>query len=205
MSALAIGLLAALVGAGVGAFLGHYFTMRQFNERSKKQKEALYNEVLIFKEDYINCFKDLIDDFETPLKAKYLGLPHVSTRIIDNLMIELSSSNELLSKDQRALLVKLEVMHLHLDNTQKEKNIHIHAYLQGENQSPILIRYHAAEQLFHIVELIFYLSKMLDERENFIFSDHEKIDMIQSTCRVSNINFDEFFWKKVKRVLSHLT
>jgi len=190
--------LISVLGVLLGAYLGHYFTMRQFNERSKNQKIALYNEVSIINEDYIGCFKNLIDDFKKPLKKTYLGIPCVSTRIIDNLMIELSSSNEILSKDQRALLARLENLHLHLESIHKAKNVHIDAYLLGKSQPYFDIKYRAAEQLVHIVELIFYTAKMLEERENFIFSDHTKIDMIHAVCKMSELDIDDSFWNSVK-------
>ena len=187
----------------VGAYLGHYFTVRQFNERSKKQKIALYNEVSIINEDYIGCFKNLIGDFQKPLKNGYSGVPFVSTRIIDNLMVELSSSKEVLSKDQRALLMKLERMHLHLVSIQKEKDVHVHAYLNEESKPFVEIKYRAAEQLVHIVEVIFYISKMLEERENFMFSHHKKIDMIHATCKVADINFDKSLWESVDHTFNY--
>lgn len=67
------------------------------------KKKALYNEVLIIQTEFVNYLKPLIDEFNEPLRQKYFGPPVIYTRLIENLMVELSGTDEKLA----SLLIKV--------------------------------------------------------------------------------------------------
>jgi len=199
--------LISLLGAVLSAFLGHYFTIRQFNKRSKKQKNVVYSELSRINKLYIKWLLILIDDFNNPLKKNYQGMPHLSTRLLDNLLIELSSSNEILSEDQTQLVTMLPVVNKTLIEKDNEKDVYIKRHFSEVNDRSETVKielgitFYTAQQLRQVIELIFYTSKLSEEYDNFIFGDYSQIDMIHAVCKYAEIEFNNEFWNTVNRRL----
>ncbi|XPF94289.1 hypothetical protein ACM9HF_20110 [Colwellia sp. RE-S-Sl-9] len=205
-----INIVCALGGALFGSWIGHKFTISFFNSRTKKQKIALYDEVQIINEDYINWLNILIDEFNEPLKDSYSGAPFIHTKLLDNLVVELSSTDEMLTKNQRRLLVGLSNKNRALAVKDNERDLCINDLRTKSDQLDDRERFRAtkniefwtAHLLREVIEIIFYTSKLNEESNNFIFGKYEIIEQIKAVCKYSNLDFDEQFWQKVIQRIS---
>lgn len=202
-----INIACALGGALFGSWIGHKFTISLFKSRTQKQKKALYDEIQIINEDYINWLMILVDEFNDPLKHCYSGAPLIHTKLLDNLVVELSSTDEMLSKSQRRLLVGLSNKNRAISIKESQRDVNINDWLtKGEQlekterlKTSQSIEFWTAHLLREVIEIIFYTSKLSEENNNFIFGTYELIEQIKAVCKYSNLEFDSLFWKKVIR------
>ncbi|WP_434927372.1 hypothetical protein [Shewanella sp. HL-SH2] len=156
-------------------------------------------------ENYINWLKRLVDEFSVPLKTSYTGAPFIHTELINNLVVELSSTDEMLSKNQRRLLVGLNDKNQALAVNDNKRDVYIndwnirgHQFEKSEEiKTSQNIEFWTAQILREVVEIIFYTSKFNEENSNFIFGEYDIIEQIKAVCKYSSLDYDESFWKKV--------
>lgn len=198
-----INIISALGGALFGSWMGYKYTISIFNDRTKKQKAALYEEVLIINEDYINWLKILVNEFNDPLRDSYSGAPFIYMQLIENLVVELSGTDEILSKSQRRLLARLSNKNHELAFFDKKREIHINKWLNDENleksekiKASKTIAFWTAMLLREVIDIIFYTAKFRKNSNNFITDT--TIKKIDAVCKYANIDFDKIFWGKVE-------
>jgi len=195
---LTIGLSGACIGAALGAYFGHSFTIKIFNDRALKQKEAYYNEFELLSSLYKINFPSLLDDYNKPNKDYFASLPDFDTSILDNLILELSSSEEVLSYEQRLFSSNMKNMLAGTTEKVKQRDAEIDKLFKEEKGSNIYaVRYHTSMLLIDAINLLFHTSKVINERSNFIFGDYKYIEYAEVACRICEINFNKQLWEKI--------
>ncbi|WP_217533093.1 hypothetical protein [Vibrio metschnikovii] len=195
----------ALIGAVVGAILGHHFTIKLSKNRAAQQKKALYNEVLIIQTEFVNYLKPLIDEFNEPLRQKYFGPPVIYTRLIENLMVELSGTDEIISIEQRKFLVRIGHKDKALSKKDTSRSEFIERWLVKNSSLDVSeklsteqsIQFWTAHLLREVVDIIFHASKFLEEKDNFMFREYSLEQKIIAVCKYSDITYKSSFWTKV--------
>jgi hypothetical protein len=193
-----VGLSGACIGAALGAYFGHSFTIKIFNDRALKQKEAYYNEFKLLSSLYKINFPSLLDDYNKPNKDSFTSLPNFDTSILDNLILELSSSEEVLSYEQRLFSSNLKNMLVVTAEKVNKRDVEIDKLFKKERGSNIFaVRHHTSLLLMDAITLLFHTSKVINERANFIFGDYKFIDYAEVACRICEINFNKKLWKEI--------
>lgn len=195
----------AFGGALFGSWMGHKFTIKQLELRTKKQRSSLYDELQIINEDYIGWLKILVNEFNDPLRNCYIGAPIINTKLLNNLIVELSSTDEMLSKDQRRLIARLGDKNRVIEVKDNKRDVFINDFLTKSHELEeherweIIqnIEFWTAQLLREATDIIFYTSKLDEERNNFIFGKYEVIEQIRVVCKYCELDFDDDFWKKV--------
>ncbi|EGR5064159.1 hypothetical protein C1E47_19515 [Vibrio cholerae] len=200
-----VNIICALVGAIFGSWIGHLFTIKLYREKTTKQKKALYEEVSIIKADFLSCIKSLMDEFSNPLRDKYHGVPLIYTQLIENLIVELSSTDEILSTDQRVLLVRIANKNKSLSEKYSERDEFVDRWLRDGNELDASerqkikkgIEFWTAQILIEVIDIIFHTAKFLEEKDNFKFGKYSLDMKINVVCQYGEITFDDSFWNKI--------
>ena len=100
-------MLTGLLCAVIGGYMGHWFTVRLFNERVNAQSNAFYGEFELIRDTLTSHVKGLLEDFEEPLKDLYTGLPHLDMALINSLVLELAASKKIPNKELRLSLIHI--------------------------------------------------------------------------------------------------
>jgi len=202
-----INITCALFGAILGSYAGYKYTVKLSNDKTENQRNALFNEISIINDDFVDWFKALTDEYNTPLRKSYSGPPLIYTQLIENLIVELSGTNRLLSLDQRRFLIGLKNKNEALLKKDKERDVHSNRWLLESNKLTKLnklkikqsIEFWTAHLLQESIDLAFYTAKYLDCKENFIFGEYSMNDKIIELCRYADINYNQDFWNGVIR------
>ncbi|MGC7893633.1 hypothetical protein [Vibrio anguillarum] len=195
----------ALSGAVLGSILGHRFTIGLSKDKATQQKKALYNEVFIIQTEFVNYLKPLMDEFNEPLRQKYFGPPLIYTRLIENLMVELSGSDEIISIEQRKFLVRIGHKDKALSKKDNSRSAFVERWLISNGNLDFSeklsteqsIQFWTAHLLREVVDIIFHASKFLEEKDNFMFREYSLEQKIIVVCKYSDIAYESSFWTKV--------
>lgn len=198
-----IGIVGALLSATCGGYVGHKLTVKLFNERSKLQKQAFWGEFTLLKERYSSCVPALIDDYQKPLKNSYSGVPEFDMSIVDSLSTELCATTELLSFDQRKLIMGLKAIFPKVKAISLKRDESIQKWFTEESQAEAnTIRFYTAQLLLDVIQVIFYACKIAEEKQNFTFGRYAVQDHAEVACRICSIEYDKNFWTGIEERLS---
>lgn len=199
-----IGVVGALVSAICGGIVGHKFTIKLFNERSKLQKIAFWGEFSLLMKRYSRCIPALIDDYNNPLKYSLTGVPEFDMSIIDSLSTELCASMELLNTDQRELIIGLKEIFPKVKSLSLKRNELFLKLISDGNEIDMFqpMQFYTAQLLLDVIQVIFYTCKISEEKKSFKFGEYSVQDHAEVACRVSNINYDKNFWQGIEQRLA---
>ncbi|WP_426360357.1 hypothetical protein ACPUVO_09130 [Pseudocolwellia sp. HL-MZ19] len=127
--------------------------------------------------------------------------------MIDNLMVELSGTDEALSKNQRVFLMRIHRKNNRIttkDNSRCEYSdqwlTHVKPYSANDkNLLKQSIEFYTAHLLLEAVETIFYTAKFLECGNSFIFSQDSVKEKIEAVCKYTGSDYDEKLWGNVLR------
>jgi hypothetical protein len=198
-------MLTGLLCAVIGGYMGHWFTIRLFNERVNAQSNAFYGEFELIRDTLTSHVKGLIEDFEGPLKDCYTGLPHLDMSLTNNLVLELSASKKIPNKDLRKMINSLNHVSKTLTDKQIKRDTQIERWfkesneIQGKEKHALTssIHFHTSQILVVVIDIIFHASKVVSERNKFSFSKHTNLDYAEVTCRVCGIQFNKPLWERI--------
>ncbi|HHF3145224.1 TPA: hypothetical protein ACPJ10_001640 [Vibrio diabolicus] len=201
-----INIICALSGAIVGSWFGHQYTIRLSKEKSQKQKKALVSEVNIINQDFTDWLVTLMEEYKKPLRESYSGPPRIYTQLIDNLIIELSGTDEILSVDQRNLLVGLQSKKELIAQKDRARDKYVNRFItasDGEltdvDETDITkgIQFWTALLLQEAVDIVFHTSKFEVERDSFTLNHYNDEERVKVICARNNFPYEEKFWMAV--------
>lgn len=200
MENLMIGVLCALAGG----YFGYSLTVKQANDRTKLQKQALWKEFSLIQEMFSKCVEKLMGEYEKPLKNAYVGVPKFDMTIIDSLSCELSASTELLNYDQRELIMGLKSTFKNLQKHETIRDGYIQTWLKNENKSGTYssIGFYTAVLLRDVLQVIYYSYKISEYKDNFTYDQYGLLEHAKVTCELCKIDFDASFWERIEQRLS---
>ncbi len=198
-------MLTGLLCALVGGYMGHWFTIRLFNERVNAQLNAFYGEFELIQDTLSRSVKGLLDDFEMALKDDYTRLPVLDMSLINSLLLELAASKEIPNKELRQMIINLNHVTKSLVAKQTKRNAQIEKWFMGgdkiQSKEKVAltssIHFHTSQLLIVVIDIVFHSSKVVSDRNNFIFTKHRHLDYAEVTCRVCGIQFNRSLWQKV--------
>ncbi|EJV2652784.1 hypothetical protein QTU65_004148 [Vibrio vulnificus] len=199
-----IAIVSALVGAVVGALFSYLFTDRNNKQRANRVEAAFYNEFEYISDSLENWFNTLIIEYQEPLKEQYSGLPFLDLSLIDALVIELASTEKVVTPEQRKLIVRLRPVIVSLAKNDENRNKYIESWMlndhimdnEEEREHFKRISYYTGLILADVVQAVFHLKKLSVEKERFTFSKHATWeDFAKACCSSSGISYDETAWK----------
>jgi hypothetical protein len=207
MESLLIGIVGALVSAVCGGYVGHKLTIKLFNERSKLQKRAFWEEFTLIKKQYSACVPKLINDYKNPTKDKYSGVPECDMSIIDSLSTELCASMELLNSDQRELIVNLKALFPRVKYLDLKRNELFQELISRDNKSEVYnpMQFYTAQLLLNVIQVIFYTCKIAEEKQSFTFGEYTVQEHAEVACRICGIEYVKDFWLSVEERLAPAT
>ncbi|MGO1298545.1 MAG: hypothetical protein ACTMIA_14745 [Vibrio sp.] len=187
-------LLIGLMGAIVGVLFGHYMTVKLANRKASLQEQAFYFEFEIWLNKYKNDFTHKLDDFNEPIKCRYVtSVPVIDMSLVNALAVELAGTGKVIHNEVRTLMLHTSKLADNLVDTaaRREKfndvgNQNTRAYLDLTKQ-----------MLIDEVQLIFYLYKLVEDRSNFRFGGYKYLEMAEGACKVANISFDPELWEDI--------
>lgn len=196
--------LCALISGGVlgtliGVFLGHRLAVSLFRERSEALKNAFYNDFSILKDDLVGWFPALLGEYRNPLNQSYSGPAPLDLKLIENLIVELAGTDRMISPDQRMLVSRMERSIEGIKQKDKARDIYIKRWLENEEELngserhdiSSNISFITAQLLVDVSQGIYFLDKMLSERNKFTISDDSSIsDFMKHACSSTNLNFN---------------
>ncbi|MFA0169043.1 hypothetical protein AB4424_03285 [Vibrio splendidus] len=190
----AIAIISALLGAVVGGGVGHSMTVRLFNERANLHEKALYSEFEIILEKYVKDLTVKLSDFSDPIKESYVtNVPILDMSIVDAISIELTGSNKVLNKEVRKLVAHTRQFSVCLAELAEERE-KINNFSEQDTQKFIAI----TKQMIVIeIQMIFYMHKLVTERENFHFGDYSYIEMAKVASELGGIPFSQYSWNTI--------
>ncbi|PNH91944.1 hypothetical protein [Vibrio diazotrophicus] len=205
-----IAVVSALIGAVVGALVSHIFTDKNSKQRTQRLESAFYNEFEYISKTLELLFPTLIVEYQEPLREQYSGLPFLDLSLIDALVIELASTDKLVTPAQRELIVRLSpvVTRLVKNNEKRGKyedswmlNSHTMDNLEERDCSKN-ISYYTGLLLVDVTWVIFHLKKLSAEKERFAFSKGAtREDLAKACCSSIGIRYDETVWKPMLLML----
>ncbi|WP_171314300.1 hypothetical protein [Vibrio splendidus] len=202
-----INIICALSGAVFGAWFGHKFTVKLSRDKAIKQKQALYEEINIIHSNFLTWLKELISEFDTPLRESYSGPPSIYTQLIESLIVELSETDEIVSSEQRKLFIGLKSKNKALIDKDKKRDKFVNRWLlesetldqADKYKTKQGIEFWTAHLLLEVIDIVFHTSQFVEENDNFMFRDYSIEQKIMIVCQYSCIGYDESFWSRVRR------
>jgi hypothetical protein len=199
-------LLIAVVAAIIGVFVGHRMTISMSHERTKSLKKAFYTEFEIILDDFKNHIVQAIDEYKNPLRNEYESPQKIDMCLIESIMVELASTEKIVSPPQRRFIAWLKTTFQTLTTQEAVRDIYIMDWLKnselmdkhkkmeiGKN-----IQLAMPQMLFAMMQVIYGTEKLTTEKENFTLNnDDEYISYAKTVCHSCNIDFEEEFWKDI--------
>lgn len=165
-----------------------------------------YDELRLIREDFKSNFAGLIHDYEQPLKDSYSGVPRVDFYILDGLYAELIKENAIENSNHRDLITRFKNLSVKISNLNDERDLIISSWMKEGTSFNIdmkisastSIKHNSAVIVYDVMQSIFYLSKLMEEKDNFIFiSSHKELDKAKAVCVISDIEFVPNTWSGV--------
>jgi hypothetical protein len=188
-----------VLGALIGVFLGHRLAVSLFRERSKALENAFYNDFSILNDDFISWFPALLEEYRDPFKQSYSGPAPLDLKLIEKLIVELAGTDRMISPDQRMLVSRMERSIEGIKKKDKTRDIYIKRWLENEeelngserNDISRHISFITAQLLVDVSEGIYFLDRVLSERNKFAISDDSSIStFMKRACCATHSNFD---------------
>jgi len=187
-------LFTGLIGAIVGVIFGHYMTVRLVNKKTSLQEQAFYFELEILLDKYKKDLVHKLDDFNNPVKSRYIiGAPVVDMSLINALSIELAGTDKVLNKEIRTLIIHTTKFAENLADTAKKREKFNEADAQNTKEFLKLTK----QMLTDEVQLVFYLYKLVNDRNNFRFGGYSYLEMANVACDVADVAFDNQVWQVI--------
>ncbi|ELX7500375.1 hypothetical protein SKP08_000420 [Vibrio fluvialis] len=199
-----IAVVSALIGAVVGALVSYLFTDKNNKQRTKRLESAFYNEFEYLSDSLENWFPTLIVEYIEPLRDQYSGLPFLDLSLIDALIIELASTDKVITPAQRKLIVRLRPVITSLVENNEKRGKYVNSWMLNnhtmdnfeERNCSKKINYYTGLLLVDVTQVIFHLKKLSAEKEHFTFSKGAtREDLAKSCCSSRGIPYDETLWK----------
>ncbi|MBF8999284.1 hypothetical protein [Vibrio nitrifigilis] len=199
-----IAVVSALIGAVVGALVSYLFTDKNNKQRTKRLESAFYNEFEYLSETLENWFPTLVVEYQEPLREQYSGLPFLDLSLIDALVIELASTDKVVTPAQRKLIVRLRPVITSLVKNNEKRGKYEDSWMLNshtmdnseERDCSKNISFYTGLLLVDVTQVIFHLKKLSAEKERFIFSkESTRADLAKACCFSSGIPYDETVWK----------
>lgn len=199
-----IAVVSALIGAVVGALVSYLFTDKNNKQRTERLELAFYNEFEHLSEALENWFPTLVVEYQEPLRNQYSGLPFLDLSLIDALVIELASTDRVVTPAQRKLIVRLRPIITSLVKNNEKRGNYENSWMLNshtmdnseERDCSNNISYYTGLILVDVTQVIFHLKKLSAEKERFTFSKGAtREDFAKACCSSSGIPYDETVWK----------
>jgi hypothetical protein len=199
-------LLIGILGALVGVFFGHRLTISMYRDRSNALEKAFYNEFEIIRDDFKDWFPALVDEYDTPLRNQYFGITPLDLRLVESLVVELAGTEKIISPDLRMLLSRLERMIGNIRVNDSNRNIKIKKWFENsQNMEKIErhdikkeIEYITAQLLIDASQGLYFLEKVVNERNKFSIGDSGSINLfLERSFEVCNLEFNSDKWNTV--------
>ncbi|GHF03074.1 hypothetical protein GCM10011501_35340 [Thalassotalea profundi] len=191
--------LIALAGALFticSVYFGHWLSLRMHNKRADALEVGFDNEIRLLKEYFQAWLKDLVDEFENPVRSSYSGFTPVDMSCIDSLVVELIAANRLLTKDQRSLILNLKSKINGIPKKDHQRDEATTWYDQKEAfnvPTPC-----TARLIIDTVEIISYLSRYIDSGKKFSLEDDSQWeDHASLAFSEAGIEYKQELWGRV--------
>ncbi|WP_158137030.1 hypothetical protein [Vibrio metschnikovii] len=196
-------LFTGLIGAIVGVIFGHYMTVRLVNKKTSLQEQAFYFELEILLDKYKNDLVHKFDDFNNPVKNRYvIGAPVVDMSLINALSIELAGTDKVLNKEVRTLIIHTTKFAEDLVDTAKKREKFREKFNKADAKNTEEYLKLTKQMLRDEVQLVFYLYKLVKDRNNFRFGGYSNLEMANVACDVAHIAFDTQVWQGICQVVA---
>lgn len=203
-------LIISIFCAVFGGYSGHYFTQKSYEKRVSKLEIAFYNEFRYIVSELELWLPTLVSEYRKPLVGGYSGSPELDLSLVNALVIELAGTHAICPPEQRKLIIRLKANFVGIEAKDKNRDLYIKRWLENgdlmdnndERNVSCGITFHTAELLVEVVEVIFYLNKLIEEQSRFNLSDyHTNLDYSKVACKRSKLDFDSSFWDLIYRRL----
>ncbi|WP_006787577.1 hypothetical protein [Thiorhodospira sibirica] len=196
-------LLSGILGALIGVLLGHRLAIALYKQRAKYIEKAFYNEFEIIRDDFIHWFPRLAEEYREPLKDEYSGPGTLDLKLVESLVVELAGTDKIISPDQRMLLSRLDRMIDNIKRKDQVRDAQIKKWIEHgeaiEKSERIKVRneitFRTGELLVDTAQGIYFLSKLVEERDKFtIVRNGSILSFFEYSCRVCDMEFNENDW-----------
>ena len=192
--------LIALVGSLftlLSVYIGYWLTLRMHNKRADALESGLGNEIHLIKTYFQSWLKDLVDEFENPMRPSYSGFSPVDMSCIDALVVELIAVNRILTEDQRSLILNLKIKINGIPQKDHQRDEATTWYDQKEAfnvPTPC-----TARLIIDAVEVISYLSRYIDSGKKFsLESDVQWEDHAKRGFSEAGVGYKQELWERIK-------
>ncbi|MBU2926447.1 hypothetical protein Q4530_07360 [Colwellia sp. 1_MG-2023] len=190
--------LIALAGALftlLSVYIGHWLTIRTHSKRADALERGLDNEVHLIKNYFQGWLKQLVDEFENPLRPSYSGFSQVDMSCIDSLVVELIAVNRILTKDQRGLILNLKTKISGIPKKDHQRDEATTWYEQkGSANVPTPC---TARLIIDAVEVISYLNSIDSGKKFSLENDVQWEDHAMLAFSKAGIEYKQEVWERV--------
>ncbi len=191
--------LIAFLGAAVAVicvFIGHFLALSMNRSRANSLEKGLFNEFLLMSDYFEAWLRDLTQEFEKPIREHYSGFPEIDMSCSDALVTELVAVNRVPTKEQRRLMlnIKRKLSGIKVKDDQRDEASNWYQQKMAFNVS----RPCTARLIIDAVEVIFFVSKFIEEKKKFTLNRDETAAMqAQYAFEKAGLHFDPKIWEQV--------
>ena len=166
----------SFTSTALGAGLGYFYANKLSDNRSDKLIISLFDEFELILDSLNLWLPSLIQEFEQPNQSIYSGLPPVDLSYIKALTIELAGTNNIVSKEQRKLIVRLNAVFTNLQMHHTKRDGFIEELFKSDNKIDGRlhngITFHSAFLISDVTQIVFYI--LINHYKVFIMRSNSK-------------------------------
>lgn len=199
-------LLSGILGALIGVLLGHRLAVALYKQRAKYIEKAFYNEFEIIRDDFIQWFPRLSEEYRESLRDNYSGPGPLDLKLIESLVVELAGTDKIISPDQRMLLSRLDQMIGNIKKNDRMRDSQIKKWIEHgatidkreRIETGSAIGFITGQLLVDAAQGIYFLSKVVEERHKFTIGEHgSTLFFFEYACKVCEMEFKENEWSVI--------
>ncbi|EPM3870481.1 hypothetical protein ACTJ2V_003447 [Vibrio cholerae] len=204
--------LIGIVCAVIGGVAGHILAYRLYNQRVQSLEHAMNDEFEFLRLEMERWFPKLLVEHQNPIQDVYSVIPAIDLSLVENIVIELASSKQRVTREQRKFIIRLKFLLAHAVEIDSQRGILIKNLFETESvmnfsEKRVLgnrISFFTAQLLIDCAETIFYLIKLSEEKRHFEISDHHTCkDYIEVACKQASVEVQPAVWRMVYAQTGH--
>lgn len=197
-----IGIVCALVGGATG----HFFARKVYNQKVGSLQNAMIDEFQFLQVEMERWLPKLLNEYEQPIQDIYSAIPALDLSLVDSIVIELVSTEHRVTKEQRKFIIRLKLLLAHAEEIDSQRGILIKRLFEAENVMDFeekrnignRISFLTALLLVDVIETIFYVLKLSEEKNNFeINGIHTHRDYADVACKQAKIIMRPDIWQRI--------
>ena len=186
----------------LSVYIGDWLTLRADKKRAKALENGLNNEIALIKKYFQRLLRDLIDEFNNPIRSHYTGITAVDMSCIDALVLELIAVNKLRTESQREFLINIKSKLTELPRKDQQRD---DATARNESDQVFRVPPLATALLIvEVVEIISYLSRYLKDGRDFTLQTKISWDEhAQLAFSDAEIEYSQEQWNRIMKHWPH--